>query len=680
MRIWQQISETLSQPIGDLPIIGWHLVVIVTAIIPFVLVSTVFSKQWDRIPGVWRCVILSGIAHVLLIFYAYGTQYVIFSGPGSPSDGVAIQVIEQVESEPAPAATQSSIPSWDKFTNEQPAPAVEPLDRPQEEPELVIERTWTPTEIDTPPIETVIAHSNPESPTQHDSLNPDSLVPSLPPALAPEAAAPTQFNSDVSNLFPEVMSAPTPTPIETPTPEVVAAESPTFAGTFEGPDSTDPPPTETEPVIELPKLAAAPSFLPPPDFKPTELLEPSSAALPMAANFSATEGLIPLPSKLPGHIKSERNWNQASTPRRLGDSQPMPKIYSERAPDGRLEVAVRRGGSEETEAAVERGLKFLSAQQLDDGRWSSRMSGGGVERQVLGHDRNGAGARADMGITGLALLAFLSSGNTHYEGPYREEVGKGLQFLINSQATDGNLAGDAEPFARMYCHSMAMLAISEALAVTGDPNLLPAVRQAVNFSVRSQSPTDGGWRYQPGDAGDMSQFGWQVLSLHSASLGGIKIPNQTVAGLKKFLDLCSRGQHKGLGCYRPSEGPSVSMTAEALACRFLIEENVSAATIDEAATVILKNPPSRYEINYYYWYYGTMAMHHAGGRHWEDWNAQLKPVLLAHQNIDGPEAGSWPMDGLWAGYGGKVYSTALATLCLQAYYRYVPISELSEEP
>ena len=35
-----------------------------------------------------------------------------------------------------------------------------------------------------------------------------------------------------------------------------------------------------------------------------------------------------------------------------------------------------------------------------------------------------------------------------------------------------------------------------------------------------------------------------------------------------------------------------------------------------------------------------------------------------------PDRGSFPPDGLWSGYGGRAYSTALAALALEAVYRY----------
>ena len=46
---------------------------------------------------------------------------------------------------------------------------------------------------------------------------------------------------------------------------------------------------------------------------------------------------------------------------------------------------------------------------------------------------------------------------------------------------------------------------------------------------------------------------------------------------------------------------------------------------------------------------------------------------------DGSEAdvdGSWDPVGLWASYGGRAYATAMGALCLEVYYRYLPIHHM----
>jgi hypothetical protein len=361
---------------------------------------------------------------------------------------------------------------------------------------------------------------------------------------------------------------------------------------------------------------------------------------------------------------------------RMNEPRPLPREYSERAPEYRAAALAARGGSVETEQAVQAALAWLAAQQRPDGRWDPRLTGGGVERLELGQDRRGAGLRSDNGITGLALLAFLGAGHTQESGAYRDTVSRGIRYLLQTQAADGFLGGQALNFERTYCHGMAMLALGEALAMTGDERLRLPVQQAVAYTVAAQSRQDGGWRYQPGESGDMSQFGWQVLALRSAELGGVPTPVATREGMRRFVNLSTRGTFRGLGCYRPGEGASPTMTAEALLCRQLIEPPpVDLRTIDEASAYLMQSLPNAQAVNEYYWYYGTLALYHVGGRAWERWNEELKHVLLDRQIQRGSDAGAWPADGMWAGYGGKVFSTALSTLCLEVYYRYSPLHE-----
>jgi hypothetical protein len=61
------------------------------------------------------------------------------------------------------------------------------------------------------------------------------------------------------------------------------------------------------------------------------------------------------------------------------------------------------------------------------------------------------------------------------------------------------------------------------------------------------------------------------------------------------------------------------------------------------------------------------------GKDWQRWNPALQEALLGSQRFDGRYAGSWDPDGQWGAYGGRVYSTALGALCLEVYYRYLPL-------
>jgi len=89
------------------------------------------------------------------------------------------------------------------------------------------------------------------------------------------------------------------------------------------------------------------------------------------------------------------------------------------------------------------------------------------------------------------------------------------------------------------------------------------LRAALGFTINAQHAA-GGWRYrpnEPSDPGDMSQFGWQLMSLKSADLGGLPMPIGTRVKMVRFLQSCSIGQSRGLAGYRPGERASGRMTA-----------------------------------------------------------------------------------------------------------------------
>ena len=173
--------------------------------------------------------------------------------------------------------------------------------------------------------------------------------------------------------------------------------------------------------------------------------------------------------------------------------------------------------------------------------------------------------------------------------------------------------------------------------------------------------------------GDTSQLGWQLMALKSADLAGIPMPEQTRDGAIRFLKSVASGDDGGLASYRPSELPSHSMTAEALVCRQFLGMARDNPAADEAGKSLLGELPSKDKVNLYYWYYGTLGMYQLQGDYWQRWNEALQAALVGRQQTDGDLAGSWDPVCVWGGYGGRVYSTAMSALCLEVYYRFLPL-------
>jgi hypothetical protein len=163
------------------------------------------------------------------------------------------------------------------------------------------------------------------------------------------------------------------------------------------------------------------------------------------------------------------------------------------------------------------------------------------------------------------------------------------------------------------------------------------------------------------------------MALKSAELSGIAIPDQSRDGMVRFLKSVSSGQQGGLASYRMRERTSRPMTAEALVCRQFLGMTRDNPAANEAGDYLLGELPNSDRVNLYYWYYGTLGMYQLQGDYWRRWNSALQESLLKQQVTAGSAAGSWDPDCVWAGYGGRVYSTAMATLCLEVYYRYLPL-------
>ncbi len=347
----------------------------------------------------------------------------------------------------------------------------------------------------------------------------------------------------------------------------------------------------------------------------------------------------------------------------------IPPRYRERVNRPTGDDLKRRGGSPFSEQAVESALQWLANNQSPNGRWDPRRYGAGQGGWIEGQHRGSTGLHADTGITGLALLTFLASGYTHTAGAYQQTVQNGLDFLVASQSAQGNLGGDASIYAQMYCHGIATLAVCEALAISGDETLMPTAERAIAYTMGSQHRGTGGWRYRPGDPGDTSQFGWQLMAIVSAREAGVEIPADVELLMTRFLDSVQSGPAGGLAAYRPGHPASYSMTAEALACRgFLGLQNERRS--HEAVQYIMTMKPGTGPRNFYFWYYATMALRQLDADEWTEWNHAMQRELLKTQRHGGPMAGSWDPTTVWGRVGGRVYTTAMATLCLESYYRF----------
>ena len=385
-----------------------------------------------------------------------------------------------------------------------------------------------------------------------------------------------------------------------------------------------------------------------------------AANMPAVAMPSMTQSLIPK-----NGIAAQANVS-------------MRAALSSRSKETRRDLLNKFGGSSDTEKAVSLALKWLALHQdPQSGAWTLAHSA--VCKGQCDHPGE---RRASLNAaTGLALMCYLGAGQTHMEGEYKQNVFKGLSFLISNmkfQKGQGSwyVGAGGKGFDDMYAHGIASIAMCEAYGMTKDPALRDAAQAGINFLGYAQNPSTGGWHYAPQGQGDTSVVGWQMMALKSGAMSGFTVDLDVVRKANYFLDQMAFDEGASYHYSFDSKGRGAtynqSTTACAVLCRMYSGMPKDHPSIKAAVAKFSAAGPSK--SNTYYNYYATQVLKQIGGSEWESWNVRMRDQLLTTQATTGHAAGSWYWDdGHSTSAGGRFYTTCMATMMLEVYYRYLPL-------
>lgn len=348
----------------------------------------------------------------------------------------------------------------------------------------------------------------------------------------------------------------------------------------------------------------------------------------------------------------------------------VPRELSSRLTNqSRGDAMQKYGGTDRTERAVMKGLRWLKEHQNADGSWSTEYR---------------------SALTGFAVLCFLAHGELPESSEFGPAVKRGIDWL-HSKGTehDGKLSMTREGWgpgnAAVYEHAIATYALAEYYAMTHDARVADLVQQAANHIVQGQAQ-DGGWQYgyNKGPNSDTSVSGWQIQALRAVYLTGLAFPKVEAALDKAMFNLKRvQDQSGNFGYLRVGDhGAIPSLAGVGVYCTYVWKQDKD-RTVREGIEYILRST-DKYPVKYkqesadlYGWYYNTLACVTFGGDAWNKWNRLFRDEVCNSQSNDG----SWPplitkapggefqrkLDG-----GGPIYRTALCTLMLESYYRYSP--------
>lgn len=325
--------------------------------------------------------------------------------------------------------------------------------------------------------------------------------------------------------------------------------------------------------------------------------------------------------------------------------------------------ALEGGATHGSEDAVEQALLWISRHQRKDGSWRFDHHDGACD----GNCRNPGNHASTTASTALALLCFYGAGYTHVDGQYAETVNRGLYYLGGRMLLTQE-GGDLQE-GSMYAQGIAAIALCEAAALTDDPTLRGYGERAIQFILYAQDKKGGGWRYHPGEPGDTTVTGWQLMALKSAQMSGIHVPSPAFEGANRFLDSV-QSRNGALYGYQNNQSRD-STTAVGLLSRMYLGWKHDHAPLHEGILYLDKLGPSKNDL--YYDYYATQVMRHYGGEPWKRWNPKMRDYLISTQARNGHETGSWYFPEKHNDQGGRLLNTCLATMTLEVYYRHQPL-------
>ncbi len=359
--------------------------------------------------------------------------------------------------------------------------------------------------------------------------------------------------------------------------------------------------------------------------------------------------------------------------------------------------------------AVRDALLWLSFHQTDLGDGLGYWSGSAFDLECGRLDAESicdglsSTTQHDVGLTGLALLAFLGAGNTHTDGEFAGTVKRSLKYLLEGQDMDGCLAPRTST-THTYDHIIATLALTEAYALAPNRSLKKGAIRAHQYMYALRNP-GAAWRYAETHPemltheNDVSVTGWAILAMTLAKdLPELPFEAQALDDALVFIEEMTDAT--GRTGYIERGGPpsrlraasdvwdasrSESMTAVGVLSRIFADPEFERpgmrASVAKGVGLILAQPMAWDDgdigtVDFYYWYYATYALHQfsitpEGRAAWKTWQGLMRAAVLDRQVQEGDEKGSWPPQvDPWGSIGGRVYSTAILALCMEVFYRY----------
>jgi len=310
------------------------------------------------------------------------------------------------------------------------------------------------------------------------------------------------------------------------------------------------------------------------------------------------------------------------------------------------------------------GCRYLVQSQEPSGTWKDNQQG--------------------PGVTGMAMMVLLASGEDPNHGAYRTPIRRAIRSIIAAQdAASGYYGGGDGNHPSMYQHGFAMLALAEAYGVVDDRTLWSeegaggkrrSIGQSLELAVKlavtsAKNNPAGAWRYSPDAVDhDTSVSGAVLMGLLGARNAGIEVPDETIDRAIKYFTSMT-GPNGQVGYANPGGGSDATTSIGALVMAIARRKDVP--QFKQAVDYLKQHSQGATQQSpypNYTRYYRAQALFQADVDAWQQWNNRLVQELKTQRQADGGLATQPGADGGIAG-------TSLTLLSLAVNYRFLPIYE-----
>ena len=383
-----------------------------------------------------------------------------------------------------------------------------------------------------------------------------------------------------------------------------------------------------------------------------------------------------------------------------------------------------------TEEAVLEGLRWLLRHQNEDGSWSPATVHEHCSKTPCIPADPTLDRTYDVGMTALALLAFLGQGinvgskleitDTAMGKRYQagEAVKKGVRWLMDRQKEEGYFS-DSEPFEYPENETLSTMVLCEAYGLSNPRNrpIKQAAQKALDFLFAAQKQAlDGGlsgWgfgsradieaRHARAEIDDEAYQNsinnvdlwvtcWVAMALRSAQSCGLDVSENVLQGALTFALAASEeaATHPEVAPTNPNEKyafHAARTLAPGMLIRSFVSRDITDPYLEKSAKAIVEDVPKvskdQLSVDFYYWYFATLALFQydgpdsprkGHGEFWKPWNeALIKSMLELQDDNKGRDVcsrGGWLSGSRGNSRGKALYNTALNVLTLEVYYRF----------